>query len=202
MIIKVLGLSPTLDATPNGPKHDTRSNGPKDGVAAPWQIQDADLFRRFPLILNVFWCETTWIGFLIKLSFQPYVDHQKRSSYACWVTSLRQTGPVGRGRLELELLWASTSWTRTELASGLLLDLDTLAGLLPLHTMRQTWSYAWVLCPHHPPLIDEKSSSTSIVLETDPAQHKGEWGCKDKGNWNNCEKEHDHVSKFLACHLA
>ena len=29
---------------PNGPKHDTRSNGPKVGVAAPWQILDADLF--------------------------------------------------------------------------------------------------------------------------------------------------------------
>ena len=33
------------------------------------------------------------------------------------MTSLRQTGPEGRGRLELELLWASTSGTRTELAS-------------------------------------------------------------------------------------
>ena len=64
------------------------------------------------------------------------------------MTSLRQTGPGGRGRLELELLWASTSGTQTELASDLLLDLDTLAGLLPLHTMRQTWSYAWVSCPH------------------------------------------------------
>ena len=43
--------------------------------------------------------------------------------------------PGFRGRLELELLWASTSGTRTELASGLLLDLDTLDGLLPLHTL-------------------------------------------------------------------
>ena len=39
---------------PNGPKHDTRSNGLKDGVAAPWQILDADLFRRFLLIPNSF----------------------------------------------------------------------------------------------------------------------------------------------------
>ena len=31
---KGLRVSPTLDAPPNGPKHDTRSNGPKDGVAA------------------------------------------------------------------------------------------------------------------------------------------------------------------------
>ena len=44
--------------------------------------------------------------------------------------SLRQTGPGGRGRLELELLWAPTTGIRTELASDLLLDLDTLAGLL------------------------------------------------------------------------
>ena len=41
-----------LDAPPNGPKNDTRSNGPKDGVAAPWQILDAKLFRRFPLIFE------------------------------------------------------------------------------------------------------------------------------------------------------
>ena len=44
-----LGRDP-LDVPPNGPKHDTRSNGPNDGVAAPWQILDADLFRRFLLI--------------------------------------------------------------------------------------------------------------------------------------------------------
>ena len=40
---RVLGVTP-LDVPPNGPKHDTRSNGPKDGVAAPWQILDPDLF--------------------------------------------------------------------------------------------------------------------------------------------------------------
>ena len=52
--MKTLGLCKTLGRAPNGPKHDTWSNGPKDGVAAPWQILDADLFRRFPLILKVF----------------------------------------------------------------------------------------------------------------------------------------------------
>ena len=82
MIIKVLGSKPTLDMPPNGPKHDTWSIGPKDGAAALWQILDADLFRRFPLILEAFLCEITWIGFLIKLAFQPYVDHQKRSADA------------------------------------------------------------------------------------------------------------------------
>ena len=110
------------------------------------------------------------------------MDHRKRSPDASWVTSLRQTGPGTRDGLELELLWASTSGTRTELASDLLIDLDTLAGLLPLHNMLQTWSYAWVSYPHHRPLLDEKPSSASIVLEIDPAQHKGERGCEDKEN--------------------
>ena len=50
---RVLGITP-LDAPPNGPKHDTRSNGPKDDVAAPWQILDADLFPRLPLISKGF----------------------------------------------------------------------------------------------------------------------------------------------------
>ena len=48
-IYRVLGVTPP-DAAPNGPKHDARSNGPKDSVVAPWQILDTDLFRRFPLI--------------------------------------------------------------------------------------------------------------------------------------------------------
>jgi hypothetical protein len=53
-----------------------------------------------------------------------------------------------RGGLELEWLWASTLATPTELASSLLLYLDTLVELL-FHAMRQLWSYAWVLYPHH-----------------------------------------------------
>ena len=39
---RILGITP-LDAPPNGPKHDTRSNGPNYGVAEPWQILGADL---------------------------------------------------------------------------------------------------------------------------------------------------------------
>ena len=117
----------------------------------------------------------------MELSFHPYKERPKGTPYATWASFLVRAASRLRDGLELELLWASTSGTRTELASGLL-DLDNLAGLLPLHTMCQTWSYAWVSCPHHPPLLDEKPSSASIVLETDPAQHKGERGCKNKGN--------------------
>ena len=66
-----------------------------------------------------------------------------------WVTNLRQTGPGTRDRLKLELFWASTSRTRTELASDLLLDLDTLAGLLPLHTMPPTLHTMPPTPPYH-----------------------------------------------------
>ena len=74
----------------------------------------------------------------MKLSFHPYKELPKQTPYATWASFLVRAAPGLRDRLELELFWASTSGTRTELASGLLLDLDTLAGLLPLHTMRQT----------------------------------------------------------------
>ena len=87
----------------------------------------------------------------MKLSFHPYKERPKRTPYATWASFLVRAAPGLRDGLELELLWAPTSGTRTELALGLLLDLDTLAGLLTLHTMRQTWSYAWVSYPHHSP---------------------------------------------------
>ena len=103
LFMKTLGSCKTPGCAPNGPKHNTWSIGQKDGVAAPWQILDANFWPWFMLIPNSFWRETTWIGFLIKLAFHSYVDRQKRSLYVSWVTSLRQTGPGGRGRLEFLL---------------------------------------------------------------------------------------------------
>ena len=70
----------------------------------------------------------------MKLSFHPYVDHQKQSSDASWA----QTGPDGRGRLELRLDWASgLAWTsllppklvaKEEDVQGHLLDILHLLG--------------------------------------------------------------------------
>jgi hypothetical protein len=60
-----------------------------------------------------------------------------------------RTAPGLRTGLELELLLASTSGTRTGSTLDLLVDLETLIGLLLLHSMHQSWSYAWVSCPHH-----------------------------------------------------
>jgi hypothetical protein len=39
---------------PNGLRHDTRANGPTDGVAATKQNLNSDLFRRFPLTPDEF----------------------------------------------------------------------------------------------------------------------------------------------------
>ena len=54
LFMKTLGSCKTPGRAPNRPKLDTWSNGPKDGVAAPWQILDADLFQRLLLIPNSF----------------------------------------------------------------------------------------------------------------------------------------------------
>jgi hypothetical protein len=51
--------------------------GPKahqTGKAAPWQILDVNLFRRFPLTQNEFWHETGAIGSSMKIFFQPYIE--------------------------------------------------------------------------------------------------------------------------------
>jgi hypothetical protein len=36
---------------------------------------------------------------------------------------------------------------------NLLVDLDTLFGLLLLHAMLPSWPYAWVPCPHQGPTL-------------------------------------------------
>jgi hypothetical protein len=68
--------------------------------------------------------------------------------------------------MDSNLIWASTLATRTGYALGLLLDLEALIDLIGLHVILQAWSYAWSTCPHHPPLLDEKSSSASMLLES------------------------------------
>ena len=93
---------------------------------------------------------------------------------------------------------ASTLGTRTELALGLLVDLDTRADLLGLYMVLQAWSYVWRSCPHHPPFLVEKPSSVSILLEVDPAQQEDKQGFQNNGNRQCCEKEYDHMSRFIA----
>ena len=47
--------------------------------------------------------------------------------------------------------------------------------------------------------LDEKPSSASILLEVDPTQHEDKRGFQNNGNGQCCEKEYDHLSRFVAC---
>jgi hypothetical protein len=56
--------------------------------------------------------QTKSIGYLMKLSFHPYVDHRKQSPDASCTSILLQTAPVARDGLELDMDWASNlAWT-------------------------------------------------------------------------------------------
>jgi hypothetical protein len=110
-----------------------------------------------------FLCGTGAIGSSMKFFFHPYKEHLKQTPYATWVLFLVRAAPRLQGGLEIELFWASSLATSTKLALGLLLYLGILDGLL-FHVMHQSWSYAWVSCPHHPPLLGEMPSSALSVL--------------------------------------
>jgi hypothetical protein len=47
---------------PNGLRRDTWPNGPRDGVAAPKQNLNAELFRRFLLTPDEFLGGINWVG--------------------------------------------------------------------------------------------------------------------------------------------
>ena len=64
------------------------------------------------------------------LTFHTYVEHKIWTLYATLMLFLVRAAPGLQGGLELELLWASTLVTPTELALDILLYLDTFFGLL------------------------------------------------------------------------
>jgi hypothetical protein len=131
----VLGLGRPMVGRPQlGPK------AHQIGDAAPWQILDVNLFRRFPLTHDEFRHETGAIGSSMKFCFQPYIEHTKPSPYATWASVLVRTAPGLRTGLELELLLASTSGTRTGSILDLLLDLENLIGLHLLQSMNHAWT--------------------------------------------------------------
>jgi hypothetical protein len=69
---------------PNELNEDTRPKRPKDGVAAPEQILDVNLFRQFPWILDEFGPETDAIGSSSKLYFHPYKERTNPTPYVTW----------------------------------------------------------------------------------------------------------------------
>jgi hypothetical protein len=177
--------------------------------AAHWQILYVKLFRRFPLTRDEFWHKTGAIGRFMKFCFQPYIARPKPTPYATWASILLCTAPGLRTGLELELLLASTSETRTGSTLDLLLDMETFVGLL-LHSMHQSWSYAWVSCPdqqrctRHPSMFPSKKSGEK------PTQIRGITP-RTKAPKNKHEKDHEihnaessiqtrKDSQGLACH--
>ena len=61
---------------------------PKDGVAAPGQILDVNLFGRIPSTPDDFGPETSAIGSVLKLSFHPYKERPNPTPYATWASVL------------------------------------------------------------------------------------------------------------------
>jgi hypothetical protein len=74
-----------LDAPRMGPD---MIHGPKDDVAAPEQILDVNLCRRFPSTPDEFGPETGYIGSFLQLSFHPYKEHPNPTLYATWASVL------------------------------------------------------------------------------------------------------------------
>jgi hypothetical protein len=64
--------------------------------AAPEQMLDVNLCRRFPSTLDEFGPETSSIGSLLKLSFHPYKEHPNPTLYATWTSVLVRAVPGGR----------------------------------------------------------------------------------------------------------
>jgi hypothetical protein len=64
---------------------------PKRGGAAPFQILDVDLFREFLLNPNSYGPESSCVGKVMKLSFQPYKEILERTPYVAVASFLVQT---------------------------------------------------------------------------------------------------------------
>jgi hypothetical protein len=109
---KELGACKSPRCNPNGFQHGTRANGPTDGDTAPWQILDAQLFRRFPSTQKKYWGGTSAIGSSMKFSFQAYIERPNPTSYVARASILVKSGSGIWGGFEVELdLESSLVWT-------------------------------------------------------------------------------------------
>jgi hypothetical protein len=107
------------------------------------------LVSTIPIASERIWAQDRCHWKLYEILLPTIYRLPKLTPYATCASVLLRTAPGLRAGLELELLLASTSGTRTGSTLDLLVDLETLVGLLLLHSMHQSWSYAWVSCPHH-----------------------------------------------------
>ena len=95
-------MTSTPGHNPNGPKNNTRLNGPNEGNLAFTQIMDVNLLRRFIMTPDKFGHKSSDIEKFIFLAFCASAEHPKPSPYATRASVLAQTAP-GLNRLDLDL---------------------------------------------------------------------------------------------------
>jgi hypothetical protein len=83
------------------------AHGPRYGDAAPVQILDVIVFRRFPLTQDSFGREIGAIGSVMKFVIHPYKERPNPSSYASWASVLLRTASGIRDGVEIDFLWVS-----------------------------------------------------------------------------------------------
>jgi hypothetical protein len=107
----------------------TRPLVPKTGVADFLQILDVMLWL-FSSPSSIFWRGTSWVGKLISLAFQRYLECWKRSLYVSWASVFVRPTPAIRTRFANKLDFNSP-WAWDSTIDG-------------------PWPYSWHPCTHHP----------------------------------------------------
>ena len=112
LLMKTLGSSRDPWTRPYWAPTRYKDHRPKNCDAAPGQILDVNFLKQFPSTPEEFGPETSTIGSILKLSFQPYKVRPNPSPYATVVPVLVQTAPGLRNGLEVDIDWASNlGWT-------------------------------------------------------------------------------------------
>jgi hypothetical protein len=133
----------------------TKPLGPKIGVADFWQILEVILLWRFISSPSIFWRETSWVGKLIPLSFQRYLEHRKHSPYVVWTSVFMRTTPAIRTRSANKLDFDSPrAWDS-------MIDWPS--------------PYSWHSCTYHAPSAFWREPSFEAAWE-----HS--WPCKEAAN--------------------
>jgi hypothetical protein len=117
-----------------------RPSDSKTGIADFYHILVVMFLRWFPSTPGVFWCGTSWVGNLILLVFQRYLERRKRSSYVAlafvFVTPTLAVQTRFMNKLDFKSSWAWKS----------MIDWP--------------WPHSWCPCTHHSPLLGFELSLT------------------------------------------
>ena len=101
---KTLGLWRDPWTRPNWVPARYTDHRPKNSDAAPGQILDINFLGRFLSTPNEFGHETSAIGSVLELSFQPYKVHPNPTPNATWASVLVQAVLGIRNGLEVDVV--------------------------------------------------------------------------------------------------